>query len=212
MPHFNEHALEQGIMELFQEEGYTYSSGETIQKEASDVLLRDDLMLYLKSQYPDLSDLELKRVILKLTAHTGLSLYGENARIIRLISNGFSIEREDSSKPNIHIRPIDFECVSNNIFRIVNQLEVVGLERRIPDGVVYINGLPVVVLEFKSAVKEYAIGEIYRSCLGTTLLWSSAMGSIVSMVRSLLLMTTSTLGARYTPMRHLERGWSRSCR
>ena len=90
-------------MELFQEEGYTYSSEETIQKEASDVLLRDDLMLYLKSQYPDLSDLELKRVILKLTANTGLSLYGENARIMRLISDGFSIEREDSSKPNIHI-------------------------------------------------------------------------------------------------------------
>lgn len=156
MPHFNEHALEQGIMELFQEEGYTYSCGDTIQKEASDVLLRDDLMLYLKSQYPDLSDLELKRVILKLTADTGLSLYGENARMLRLISNGFSIEREDSSKPNIHIRPIDFECVSNNIFKIVNQLEVVGLERRIPDGVVYINGLPVVVLEFKSAVKESA--------------------------------------------------------
>lgn len=156
MPHFNEHALEQGIMELFQEEGYTYSSGDTIQKEASDVLLCDDLMLYLKSQYPDLSDLELKRVILKLTANTGVSLYGENARIMRLISNGFSIEREDSSKPNIHIRPIDFECVSNNIFKIVNQLEVVGLERRIPDGVVYVNGLPVVVLEFKSAVKESA--------------------------------------------------------
>ena len=156
MPHFNEHALEQGIMELFQEEGYTYSCGDTIQKEASDVLLRDDLMLYLKSQYPDLSDLELKRVILKLTADTGLSLYGENARMLRLISNGFAIEREDSSKPNIHIRPIDFECVSNNIFKIVNQLEVVGLERRIPDGVVYINGLPVVVLEFKSAVKESA--------------------------------------------------------
>lgn len=156
MPHFNEHALEQGIMELFQEEGYTYSCGDTILKEASDVLLRDDLMLYLKSQYPDLSDLELKRVILKLTADTGLSLYGENARIMRLISDGFSIKREDSSKPNIHIRPIDFECVSNNIFKIVNQLEVVGLERRIPDGVVYINGLPVVVLEFKSAVKESA--------------------------------------------------------
>ncbi len=163
MPHFNEHALEQGIMELFQEEGYTYSSGDTIQKEASDVLLRDDLMLYLKSQYPDLSDLELKRVILKLTADTGLSLYGENARIMRLISNGFSIEREDSSKPNIHIRPIDFECVSNNIFKIVNQLEVVGLERRIPDGVVYINGLPVVVLEFKSQGERYHTRCLYTA-------------------------------------------------
>lgn len=143
-------------MELFEGEGYIHSSGDTLHKEVSDVLLRDDLRSYLRSQYPDLTELEVERVILKLTAHKGLSDYGENAHMLRLISNGFDIEREDSSKPNIHIRPIDFDNVPNNVFRIVNQLEIVGLVRRIPDGVVYINGLPVVVLEFKSAVKENA--------------------------------------------------------
>lgn len=156
MAHFNEHTLEQGIMELFEGEGYIYSRGDTLHKEVSDVLLRDDLRSYLRSQYPDLSELEVERVVLKLSSHKGLSDYEENVRTLRLISDGFDIEREDSSKPNIHIRLIDFECVSNNIFRIVNQLEIVGLIRRIPDGVVYINGLPVVVLEFKSAVKEDA--------------------------------------------------------
>lgn len=118
MPHFNEHALEMGIMELFEGEGYTYSSGDTLQKEASDVLLRDDLRSYLRNQYPDLSEMEIERVILGLTAHKGLSDYEENARMLRLISDGFSIEREDSSKPNMHICPINFECVSNNIFRM----------------------------------------------------------------------------------------------
>lgn len=156
MPHFNEHALEQGIMELFEGEGYLYSRGDTLHKKLSDVLLRDDLRSYLRSQYPDLTELEVERVILKLTAQVGLSDYGENARMLRLLSDGFDIEREDSSKPNIHIRPIDFEHISNNLFRIVNQLEILGQVRRIPDGVVYINGLPVVVLEFKSAVKENA--------------------------------------------------------
>ena len=43
MPHFNEHALELSIMELFQQEGYTYISGEEIHKEVSDVLLREDM-------------------------------------------------------------------------------------------------------------------------------------------------------------------------
>ncbi|WP_277232817.1 hypothetical protein [Phocaeicola salanitronis] len=43
MPYFNEHALELSIMELFQQEGYTYTSGEEIHKEVSDVLLRDDM-------------------------------------------------------------------------------------------------------------------------------------------------------------------------
>lgn len=41
-----------------------------------------------------------------------------------------------------------------NIYKFVNQLEIVGTERRIPDGILYINGLPMVVFEFKTAIKE----------------------------------------------------------
>ena len=52
------------------------------------------------------------------------------------------------------VEVIDFENIDRNIFKIVNQLEIKGLEKRIPDGIIYVNGLPVVVLEFKSAVKE----------------------------------------------------------
>ena len=43
MTHFNEHALEMAIMELFEQEGYIYTYGEQVHKEQSDVLLRDDL-------------------------------------------------------------------------------------------------------------------------------------------------------------------------
>ncbi|MDO6488426.1 HsdR family type I site-specific deoxyribonuclease [Colwellia sp. 6_MG-2023] len=45
-----------------------------------------------------------------------------------------------------------------NIYRIVNQLEIEGAtgEKRIPDGILYINGLPLVVFEFKSAIREKA--------------------------------------------------------
>ena len=43
MPHFNEHALELSIMELFRQEGYIYTNGEEVHKEVSDVLLRDDI-------------------------------------------------------------------------------------------------------------------------------------------------------------------------
>ena len=49
MSHFNEHALELSIMELFQQEGYIYTNGEEVQKEVSDVLLRDDIFLYLRN-------------------------------------------------------------------------------------------------------------------------------------------------------------------
>ena len=70
------------------------------------------------------------------------------------MTEGFAIKREDASKPDLFVEVIDFEHTDRNIFKIVNQLEIVGQEKRIPDGIVYVNGLPVVVMEFKSAVKE----------------------------------------------------------
>ena len=43
-----------------------------------------------------------------------------------------------------------------NIFKVVNQLEIYGYEKRTPDAILYINGLPLVVFEFKSAIREEA--------------------------------------------------------
>ena len=156
MSHFNEHALEMAIMELFKNEGYIYTSGEEVHKELSDVLLRDDLRAYLRDRYAEqgITSLELESVIARLTANVGGSLYENNVHTYRLITEGFSIKREDASMADLFIEPIDFSAEANNIIRIVNQLEIKGLEKRIPDGIIYINGLPMVVLEFKSAVKE----------------------------------------------------------
>ena len=154
MPYFNEHALEMAIMELFQQEDYIYTNGEQVHKEVNDVLLRDDLRMYLRSRYEDITTLEVESAIARLTARVGFSDYENNVATYRLITEGFSLKREDASQPDLFVEPIDFTTESNNIFRIVNQLEIQGREKRIPDGIVYINGLPMVVLEFKSAVKE----------------------------------------------------------
>lgn len=156
MNHFNEHALEMAIMELFEQEGYMYTHGEQIHKELSDVLLRDDLRMYLRSRYAEqgITALEVENVIARLTADAGGSYYENNVHTYRLITEGFTIKREEAADGDLFIEPIDFATESNNIFRIVNQLEIKGTEKRIPDGIVYINGLPMVVLEFKSAVKE----------------------------------------------------------
>ena len=143
-------------MELFEQQGYCYQNGETIHKELSDVLLRDDLKLYLMDRYgaEGITPLEIERVMAKLTADNGAPLYQQNAHTYRMMTEGFTVKREDASLPDLFVEVIDFKDIDKNIFKIVNQLEIKGLERRIPDGIVYVNGLPVVVLEFKSAVKE----------------------------------------------------------
>lgn len=153
---FTEETLEKAVIELFSEVKIPHYLGETIHKEMSDVLLRDDLRAFLSSRYADqdITPSEIELIIRKLDLYPNSALYESNRDIIRLLSDGFILIREDRSKKDFVVELLDFEDVNNNIIKIVTQLEIVGYEKRIPDGIVYINGLPLVVIEFKSAVKE----------------------------------------------------------
>ena len=157
MANFNEHALEMSIMQLFKDEGYTYVSGDQIHRERTEVLLVDDLKQYLYNRYAKdgITPGEVDSIMLSLRNISG-TIYEANKAVYKLISDGFILNREDRSQKDIFIELIDFENVDNNIFKVVNQFEIDGVnnQRRIPDGIVFVNGIPVVLLEFKSAVKE----------------------------------------------------------
>lgn len=157
MANFNEHVLEMSIMELFKDEEYVYLNGGQIHRNRSEVLLLEDLRQYLYDQYAldGITSGEIEKVIFMLRNSSG-TLYEANKAVYRLLCNGWTLEREDSKKKDIHIRFIDFDEPKKNIFKIVNQFEMEGVDNqlRIPDGIVFINGIPVVVLEFKSAVQE----------------------------------------------------------
>jgi len=153
---FTEKTLEQAVIELFGEVDIPHHHGETIHKEMSDVLLRDDLHAFLQNRYASvgITQNEIDSILRKLDLYPSSALYESNRDILRLIADGLTLKREDRTQKDIYIELLDFETASNNIFKIVNQLEIQGTEKRIPDGIVYINGLPLVVFEFKSAVKE----------------------------------------------------------
>lgn len=157
MPNFNEHALEMSIMKLFQDEGYSYVNGSHIHRERTDVLLTDDLKQYLLNRYASegLTISEVESIILMLRNVSG-TIYEANKAVFKMICDGFIFNREDITKKDLYIELVDFDTPENNIFKIVNQFEIGygNNERRIPDGIVFLNGIPVVVFEFKSAVKE----------------------------------------------------------
>ena len=157
MANFNEHALELSIMELFRDEGYIYLNGEQIHREVSEVLLVEDLKQYLFNRYAKdgIMPSEVDSIVLKPRSISG-TLYEANKAVYKLICNGFTFNREDRTQKDLYIQLVDFDTPENNIFKVVNQFEIegVGSQHRIPDGIVFINGIPVVVLEFKSAVQE----------------------------------------------------------
>ena len=151
---FTEDQLEQAIIELFQLQGYTYVHGENIHRQYEDILLEDDLRSYLLSQYKDLSDVELKKIIQKIALIQSSPLYAGNRETFWLVNEGFDLQRDDISKVALHIDYIDYEHPENNIFKVVNQYSVQGTRLRRPDLLIFINGIPVTICEFKSAINE----------------------------------------------------------
>jgi len=178
---FTEDTLEQAVIELFEKEQVEHCNGLYIHKEISDVLLRDDIKQFLLNQYSydDITLSEINSIIRKLDIFPSSALYESNKAIMKMIADGFVLKREDRSKKDLFIQLIDFKSLNkqleveenamlmaadqkgvyqtkdNNIFKIVNQLEIQGYEKRIPDAILYINGLPLVVFEFKTAGKEH---------------------------------------------------------
>lgn len=166
MTNFNEHALEMSIMELFKDEGYIHLNGSQIHRERTEVLLQEDLKQYLYNRYAKdgITSSEVDGILLMLRNISG-TLYEANKAFYKLLCDGFILNREDRTQKDIYIELIDFDTPENNIFKAVNQFEIEGINNqlRIPDGIVFVNGIPVVVLEFKSAVKENTtIMDAYR--------------------------------------------------
>ena len=153
---FTEYQLEKAFIELLQTEEIPHINGATISRDIQEVLIEDDLKSFLLKQYTNekLTEVEVNQIIRKLKTFSASDLYESNKSIMKLVADGFSFKREDRSQKDIWIYLIDFSEENKNTYKFVNQLEIVGYEKRIPDGIVYINGLPLVVFEFKTAIRE----------------------------------------------------------
>jgi type I restriction enzyme, R subunit len=179
---FTEEKLEKAFIELLEQEGFPHHLGITITRKPDEVLIEEDLQNFLLTQYAGqgITVNETKSIILQLKSLSASDLYESNKTFLKMLSDGFILKREDRNQKDIYIQLINYAGLNkhrqpdadqlisiaaepeevypadNNIYKFVNQLEIVGSEKRIPDGIVYINGLPLVVFEFKSAIREEA--------------------------------------------------------
>ena len=177
---FTEAKLESAITNLLGKQGYPHFLGNTLQRNPDEVLIEEDLIKFLLNQYKTegLTENEAKSIVLQLKTLPSSDLYETNKKIMQWLSDGFILKREDATQKDIYVQLLDFEDLEEqlhkneldqivaeppskyqkqkNIYRFVTQLEITGSVKRIPDGILYINGIPVVVFEFKSAIVENA--------------------------------------------------------
>ena len=167
MTGFSEDVVEQAALAILQDLGWEYLHGTVIAPDGvaaerqafSDVILLPRLEKAVADLNPTLPETARQDAIRRLlTSETG-SLVEENRRIHRLLTDGVPVEyrNADGRVVGDKVWLLDLEHVEANSWLAVNQFTVVeGSQNRRPDVVLFVNGLPLAVLELKNAAAENA--------------------------------------------------------
>lgn len=119
----------------------------------SEVLLKRRLSYYLKKLNPDFTEDSVYSAIKQITDFQEITLFEKNEKAYHLIVDQHGTVKQDGK--NLTIKYIDFEHPEENEFLAVRQFRVDGIRKTCyPDIVIFINGIPVVVIECKSPFKE----------------------------------------------------------
>lgn len=155
---FYESDLEQATLDLLVQAGWQAVYAGDLSRSPNECLLKDKLCDFLQQRYANeqLSDNEIAKIIAQLEHITATPLYEGNKSVFYLLNQGITFQRDNANLPAVHIRLVDFECVDNNSFVAVNQFEVAGEHHRIPDILLFINGIPICIMELKNPTDENA--------------------------------------------------------
>lgn len=153
---WNEETLvENRMIEQLQTLGYTYIHGKDLQEERTsqaEVILMKRLTDSIKRLNPWLDDNNLNRVIRRITHMEATSVMEANQAFHDMLINKMSITQDlGSGRKNHTVQVIDFDNIDNNDFIVTNQISYThaNVTNR-PDLILYVNGLPLVVIECKS--------------------------------------------------------------
>lgn len=163
----NESIVEEAALDWFEAMGYARTNGLLIapgepaseRDSFSEVILRGrlrDAIGRLNATIPYEGREEALRKVLLANMP---SLIGNNRQLHRFLRDGVEVEykRPDGSIAGDRVRLIDFSNADANDWLVVNQLTVIaGQHNRRPDVIVFVNGLPLAVIELKNAANENA--------------------------------------------------------
>ncbi|NMA94988.1 MAG: HsdR family type I site-specific deoxyribonuclease, partial [Clostridiales bacterium] len=164
--YFTEYVYEGAVLDVIKELGYTYVPASDIDRESY------KNPLYMKELYESLARINsslsldvLDSAIFNLQNIDAGSLVQRNRQFMEWLQNGMEVSHMEMGEEKTSIVYLmDFNNIDRNSFTITNQWTVSGInQNRRPDIVLFINGLPLVVMELKSGASDiYDISSAYR--------------------------------------------------
>ena len=156
---FSEDTYEQALISLFQSldgKQYRYEYGPDIERDYTNPILDDVLQVSLQRINPTLPIDAIDDAIKKLHQIEGSSLYECNFKFTQMLQYGIEVQYVDAKHQlkTAIVNLVDYDHEEENDFLIVNQYTMQEQETKRPDIVVFVNGLPLVVIELKSPSRE----------------------------------------------------------
>lgn len=161
----NEEAYENSIIELFEELGYTHVYGPDVEtRDFTSPLYEAVLTNSLHQINPNLPDEAINEALFKLKNFENAELTQKNAVFMDYLQNGITVRYTEKGEPrDTIVYLIDYENPDNNSFIVANQWTFIENSEKRPDVLLFINGLPLVLMELKSPSREETdASEAYR--------------------------------------------------
>lgn len=151
---FCESDYENAFISYLENEGWQYLAGESVPRTSQkDVLYTDDLEQFLKKTNPEFESDEITKIADTIRLAGAESDFAVLHKLYTWMSNG--IQYKPHSGNPVIVPLIDFDEPKHNIFRVVNQFTVEytnngQAETRRPDIILFVNGLPLCIIELKN--------------------------------------------------------------
>ena len=158
--HYCESEYEYAFIGFLEAEGWQYTSGNNMPRTSKrDVLHEDDLAQFVSKTNTDLTTEEIKTIVDSVRLVGAESDFATLHKVYGWIVDGIKFIPNSGIARMIPL--IDFDNPTNNIFRVVNQFVVEYTnngknETRRPDVMLYVNGIPVCVIELKNPADAHA--------------------------------------------------------
>lgn len=161
---FTEASYENSIVELFQGMGYSHVYGPDVERDYMSPLYEEILTDSLYRINPKLCDDAIKDAMYKLKNFEIGELVQKNAQFMDYLQNGIEVRYLKGGEEHSDIvYLVDYENVENNSFIIANQWTFIENSEKRPDIILFLNGLPIVIMELKSPSREETdASEAYR--------------------------------------------------
>ena len=148
---FNEAVFENSIIELLEKMGYRHIYGPDMERDTRDPLMSVELRNSLESINPKLPKAAIDEAIYKLRNYETVSLVSKNETFTDYLQNGIPVSYQDKGETvSTLVYLADYENPSRNSFIVANQWSYEEYEVKRPDIVIFMNGLPIVIMELKS--------------------------------------------------------------